>query len=561
MNRALVRLLIVDDDEDDYILARDLLADIETIKVELQWACDYDQALHLFRQNIFDVCLLDFRLGEYTALDLLPVFLEIDPIMPIIILTGQDDLQTDLNVMDAGASDYLIKKDLNTPLLERAIRYALKRRQSMTALRDSQRELSAYVERLTLLQQIEAELSDVLDVDHVAMMALDTAVRISSADIAFFVLTTEDGDYSILRQIGAARERIAPDGVVARVLKTGQAAFLPDVTQDPDYVPANPNTRAQITVPLRVDEETVIGALNLETAYPERFTPEVFQFLQMVCARASIALENARLYQIAQRRFEELKVAYEQISELELLKTDMLRIATHDLRNPLSHFLGYLEMFEWESNQLIPKHQDFLKNMRRSAERMKHIIEDITMLDRERTMRGKALQDVLDLRTTVRAASQHSQHEAEEKNQALNVHMPDTPAFVLGDPVQLHEAVINLINNAIKYTPNGGSVDVLLQIKDGQAHLEVCDTGIGIPQEAQARLFEPFYRVKTAQTVGIDGTGLGLHLVKNIVERHKGQVLFRSELGQGSMFGFTLPITGDRKDGYDRHSPSRAVGG
>ena len=110
-----------------------------------------------------------------------------------------------------------------------------------------------------------------------------------------------------------------------------------------------------------------------------------------------------------------------------------------------------------------------------------------------------------------------------------------------GDLAQLYEAISNLIGNAIKYTPERGLIDVCLRKKDGLIIFDVRDNGFGIPEEHHERLFQPFYRAHTQETTGIEGTGLGLHLVKKIVERHRGKMIFRSTYGQGSTFGFSLP--------------------
>lgn len=412
---------------------------------------------------------------------------------------------------------------------------------------DDAEALKENVERLQMLRQIEAELSDVLDLDHVAMIALDATVRICHADIAFVVLVDQQKEGTaeprIFRMIGPKREQIAPTGVVARVLRTGKPAFLPDVALDPDYVPADANTRAQITLPLKGRDETIIGAINLETAHPQRFTRTIYQFLEVIVGRIAVAMDNARLYNISQMQIIALQEAYGQIKQLEQLKTDMLRIATHDLRNPLSNLLGFLELLEWEQDTLSQKQQDFVKNMRLSALRMKRIIEDILALDRDWTLRAnKTLQDTLDLRDIVSVAYQQSRPEADQRQHSLTLTVPDAPMTVLGDQVQLHEAVINLIINAMKYTPNGGRIAVRLDLIGTQAQVSIHDNGFGIAPEAQARLFEPFYRVKTSDTRGIDGTGLGLHLVKSIVERHRGNIFVESQPGVGSIFGFTLPV-------------------
>ena len=110
-----------------------------------------------------------------------------------------------------------------------------------------------------------------------------------------------------------------------------------------------------------------------------------------------------------------------------------------------------------------------------------------------------------------------------------------------GDPAQLREAIDNLIGNAIKYTPDNGAVRVRLEQNAGRVIFEVKDNGLGIPDDQQERLFQPFFRASNAKASTIEGTGLGLHLVKNIIERHGGKMRFKSVVGQGSLFGFELP--------------------
>jgi signal transduction histidine kinase len=134
--------------------------------------------------------------------------------------------------------------------------------------------------------------------------------------------------------------------------------------------------------------------------------------------------------------------------------------------------------------------------------------------------------------------------EAQAAEKSLDYQLQNTAGLVevQGDAIFLHESIVNLLSNAIKYTPNGGKVLVRLQTDGSKATLEVQDNGYGIPEESQANLFQPFYRPVTKETKSIRGTGLGLHLVKRIVERHNGQMVFTSTYGKGSTFGFELPL-------------------
>jgi signal transduction histidine kinase len=131
---------------------------------------------------------------------------------------------------------------------------------------------------------------------------------------------------------------------------------------------------------------------------------------------------------------------------------------------------------------------------------------------------------------------------AGRKQQTLESDISHDQLLVQADPAQIHEAMINLIDNAIKYTPDGGRVVVRVCRENHYARFEVQDNGYGIPEGMQGRLFEPFYRAKSKETIAIDGTGLGLHLVRNIIERYGGSMIVHSVYGEGSTFGFLLPV-------------------
>lgn len=131
---------------------------------------------------------------------------------------------------------------------------------------------------------------------------------------------------------------------------------------------------------------------------------------------------------------------------------------------------------------------------------------------------------------------------AEQKAQYMDVMLPHEPCIVRGDSAQIYEAVSNFIGNAIKYTPEGGHIRVLLEALGDTVQLEITDNGFGIPEENQAKLFQPFYRAKTQETSNIEGTGLGLHLTKTIIEQQDGEIIFNSVYHQGSTFGFKMPL-------------------
>ncbi|HRF98808.1 MAG TPA: GAF domain-containing protein, partial [Aggregatilineales bacterium] len=183
--------------------------------------------------------------------------------------------------------------------------------------------------------------------DYVQIMAMDLAVRLSGADTGYIGLFQEE-QIKIAQAIGGygdvkAGSLIPITPLVKRIQEDLQPRLIADVKAEKDDVVVHPKTIAQMLLPL-VSSDRIIGILNIETSKPERFTEDTFEFLKLVTARVAVALDNARLYQIAQERYDELQRLYTQVSGLEQLKTDMIRVAAHDLRNPASVIIGYVEL-------------------------------------------------------------------------------------------------------------------------------------------------------------------------------------------------------------------------
>jgi len=236
-------------------------------------------------------------------------------------------------------------------------------------------------------------------------------------------------------------------------------------------------------------------------------------------------------YKMAEQERETLLV---RITELEQLKSDMIRVAAHDLRAPLTLMVGYAGLLKEEN--LTATARDYLSEISKSAARMESMIRDILSLDRiEAHAAGQ--HESVHLNDLVQIAFDRLYRYADQKAQTYTLLLPGQPIVIQGDVVQLQEAFENLIANAIKYTPDSGTVQVRLM---DNGVFDVEDTGYGIPEDQQKGLFSPFFRVQSDETRAIEGTGLGLHLVKRIVERHGGMMHFHSQYGKGSLFGFRL---------------------
>lgn len=404
--------------------------------------------------------------------------------------------------------------------------------------------LQETLERLISLREIENELSHSLNLESVLVVAADTVLRLTGASDGFIGLFRGD-EIEAIQPVGKYRRGQTFDktvGIIGRVLRSQEAELVLDVRADPEYAPYLPDTRAKMCVPL-VYRNRLIGVLNLESSDPQQFTEEAFDFVKLIAGRITVAIDNAQLYELSQQQLMDMHQLYARVSELEQLKTDMIRIAAHDLRNPLGQVLGFSELLLEDSTSLNEDHKEFVDSINRGGKKMQKIIGDILSLQRIEAMPSGTHHEEIDLVELTRSLFAESAVKAHQKGQNYQLNVLDTGVKIKGDIAQLREAMDNLIGNAIKYTPDKGGVTVRLKLNgvDGDnAVFEVEDSGIGIPDDQQARLFQPFFRVKTSETAKIEGTGLGLHLVKNIVERHHGKMRFHSVYGQGSTFGFEI---------------------
>ena len=406
----------------------------------------------------------------------------------------------------------------------------------------AERALQNTLQQLIKIREIETELSYSLSLEHVLNIASETVLRITDARHGYIGLF-DSGEIHIVHAIGEYQRNTKLDattGIVGRVVRSRTAKLVSDVTTEPDYIPRIADTRTKMVVPLSYGER-FIGIVNLESPLPNQFPSEAFEFVQLIVGQLTLAIDNAQLYEVAQSQLADMAGLYTRVSELEQLKTDIIRIAAHDLRNPLSQVLGYGSLMLETLGQSDGEMKNFTEEILKAGRRMERLITDILSLQRIEAMSSGEHQKVVDLSGLIEDAFTDYEARAQQKAQTFSLTMPETSVQIKGDSAQLREAVDNLIGNAIKYTPEKGSIDVCLAVDDeGKAIFEVRDSGYGIPDQQQARLFQPFYRAKLRETAHIDGTGLGLHLVKNIIERHQGKMRFSSTYGKGSIFGFEV---------------------
>jgi PAS domain S-box-containing protein len=306
-----------------------------------------------------------------------------------------------------------------------------------------------------------------------------------------------------------------------------------------------------ISMPWRSGDRRLGMVGVYDSARPSGFIEEDVWVLQAAVTAAALVWEHrqadAALAELREREAAGLRQQIEQSMELEQLKTNFLKLASHELRAPLGVVRGYISMME--DGTLAPVGEQVgpvLPLLRAKLDEMNRLINE--MLETAR-LDDSALQlqlGRLDLREVVHEAVRSLEPLAGEQHR-LVTETPGTPVEVMGDRSRLGMVVANLVHNALKYSPSGGEVRVSAsRAADGRAQVTVADQGVGIAAEDLDRLFTRFGRIVTPETAGIQGTGLGLYLARDLARRHGGDVGVTSEPGRGSTFTLTLPAAPDR---------------
>jgi signal transduction histidine kinase len=284
----------------------------------------------------------------------------------------------------------------------------------------------------------------------------------------------------------------------------------------------------RILVPIYYEDRTV-GVLDLQRDRGVPFLPDHVQFAKRLADHAAIAIENSRLY--------------EQVQQANRAKTEFISFVAHELRTPMTSIRGYAEMLiKKMCGPLTPQQEQFVHTICNNIERMQIQVSDLQDVSRIETgqlfleMKPTALASVLE------NALQATQGQVEARSQQLTLEVPENLPLVHADPARLTQILINLLSNAYKYTPEGGHIHLRAWLQDGYVRCAVSDTGIGISPEDQAKLFTKFFRAEDPAVRDMPGTGLGLCIVKSLVELQGGEIDVESQLGRGTTFTFTVPV-------------------
>jgi len=334
---------------------------------------------------------------------------------------------------------------------------------------------------------------------------------------------------------------IVGEGILGQVISTGYPSLtqnLGGATAGADleggYHPAPMKLASLLILPLRTRRE-ILGALVIAANDPSRaMTDEKLPLAEILAERAALAIENAGLYteQVDARR---------KVEDLSRLKDEFLSIASHELRTPVTSIKGYTQLAKTliRENDLSTS-EEYLDIALDQIDRMSRLILELLDVSRIETGRLEIRRESIPWTTFVSDVVHRHHTAVDDRRFQLNV--PVATQRVLGDRDRLEQVLGNLMENAVKYSPDGSPILVSVEERGDQLVTSVADHGIGIPSDELGQVFERFHRGRQVSSTNYGGLGLGLYITKQIVERHGGTITVESREGQGTTFSFTLPV-------------------
>ena len=313
------------------------------------------------------------------------------------------------------------------------------------------------------------------------------------------------------------------------------------------------NVESFITAPIIVKDEPVGFILMGNTSVYGKTIEGDSELLSILAGQVGTAIENTKLYtelfgshkELERRvgeRTQELEKLNEELKNLNKMKSDFISAVSHELRTPLTSIKGYASiLMTGKLGDVLPAQKERLEKIDKHSNSLVHLINNL--LDIARIESGKVQMDMKDasIKEILDSIVDIITPQVKEKNISLKINSNIKFDKIKADQLQLERALLNLLSNAVKFTPEKGKVLIDIQEKDDVIQFNIEDTGIGIPAQDIPKVFQEFFRADNALDQKIKGSGLGLSLVKKIVEAHKGKIWFNTELGKGTRFTFTLP--------------------
>jgi len=428
---------------------------------------------------------------------------------------------------------------------------AIENAQLFEELQTRTQELTCSVAELRALGEVSRAISSTLDLETVLETIVSRAVQLSGT-LGGIIYEYEDASQQFHMRATCMMAAEHYEALRATPVRLGQGAVghagairepveVPDILDSQPSVPPHVQPimvrlgyRSVLAVPLLL-EERIMGGLVVWRGEAGRFSKEIISLLETLATQSVLAIQNARLFREIEQKSHELEAASHH-------KSEFLANMSHELRTPLNAIIGFSEvLYERMFGELNEKQDEYLKDIYASGQHLLSLINDI--LDLSKIEAGRMELELADfsLPAAIDNALTLVRERASRRGIRLGRAIDDRVGMVRGDERKVKQVLLNLLSNALKFTPEGGRIDVRATRNDGMAEISVADTGVGIAPEDQEAIFEEFRQVGTADKK-VEGTGLGLALSRKFIELHGGGIWVKSQSGEGSTFSFTLPV-------------------
>ncbi|MBN1438341.1 MAG: GAF domain-containing protein [Anaerolineales bacterium] len=400
---------------------------------------------------------------------------------------------------------------------------------------------SALSEELTSLQRLDQALNSASDPSEAMAVVLDWGIRYAEAACGLAAICTEDA-FEVSAAFGYPPETGLAKGIrlprdsegFEEAVRTGQSFRMQSQgTQGRGLLPCG---RVSLFLPIRRGVR-ILGVLLLESESEAAFPPAQAEFLERLASHAAIAISNAQLYA--------------EVRNANQAKSEFISFVAHELKTPMTSIRGYTDLVAQGAVGPVSQPQaNFLATIRLNVDRMAALVSDLNDVSRIESGRLKLEFSAVALSPAVDEVVEALRSQMEGKEQKLTLEIPADlpPAWV--DRGRLIQILTNLVSNAYKYTPRGGVLRIAAERTSNRwdpsgppevVHFLIQDSGLGISLQEQKSIFQKFFRSEERVVRDLPGTGLGLHITRNLVEMHGGKIWFESELHKGSTFHFTVP--------------------
>lgn len=514
------QILIVDDEMDVLDLCKRILIS-QGYKVDS--ARNGYEAIDIARNNKFDLLLTDIKMPGMSGLEIAQQLKDFDPSIICVTMTGFSTMDMAINALKLGIDEFILK-----PFTPKELSAAIAKALDKERLRQENSRLRSLIP----LFELNKTLMSTVDEDSLLSRVLQIVQNETNASFAGIHLIQDGKITQSFHSYPTESQVEASEKLSCGLLENDDLTVQALYKTHPDHHTMLSDLHAEsvLVAPIKSQNST-LGVLIL-SQQENHFAPGDSELLSVLCGQAGVALENARL-------FTEIQEAYQQLKMLDHMKSEFINIAAHELRTPLAILMGYATVLEEDSPD---GQREYVANITRNAMRLRSLIDDMLYLQYLESGVVKLSHEKINLQEFAQGLTKEMALMVKEKDLEVQVDIPvDFPEMIV-DRKKLDLILVNLLHNAVKFTPANGHISLTAQANGNRTTISVKNTGKPIPADSIERVFDRFYQAENTLTREHGGAGLGLAIVRGMVDVCGGKIWVESSAKTGTTFNVDLPL-------------------